>query len=424
MMWKRCLVFVALLAVTMTSATAQRRGNDRKPEKLSNPKQVRWWRGSYDEAFKEAAARNVPVLIAVIQDGEEANERLVDGMLKNKVFVAATEKTVAIVTSKKNHGNKRQDIDGRALQACKRMGHVPCETHQRQEAEMYYSIFEGKSVKTPQVMLLLPDEERTLVGRVIDVAGQGSYTSLINKACKKLGPGFLRRDFEAAKELLQLAKAARARQLWGKTWKHATELVASGGQTSTLVVEAKKLLEEVTAHAEKELEAVDAKVKAGDLWAAFDMVDRIIADFEGAAVHERAVAKRKKMARTKEGKKVARGLKKQKRYLKDLAKAEKYEDDNDFIKARSTYEKIVSKAKGLPVAKVAAERIEAMKKDPDIRELLERADKEDEASRLMRKADGLHRKGQYADARKIYEQIVKDFAGTKAAKRAEKKLDG
>ena len=97
--------------------------------------QVLWWAGTWDGAFAEAKVRNAPLLVVFIQDGEEANERLASGILRDPAYVKATLQTVPILANREFHGATKSEAGGVTKSVCSKFGGTTCEAHQKLESE-------------------------------------------------------------------------------------------------------------------------------------------------------------------------------------------------------------------------------------------------------------------------------------------------
>jgi len=161
-----------------------------------------WWWGSFETGLREAADRNVPVVFVIIRDDEEANERVSDLLAGDKIFGKACRHAVAFICSKKDHG-LRKEKNGRR-KVCKRFGGIPCLMHMAHERDMFLRLFVGKPVKTPPVLVCTP--KLKVVKSLVDVWGASAHVQAIRMAGKKMGPGFTREEYVAAKRALASAK--------------------------------------------------------------------------------------------------------------------------------------------------------------------------------------------------------------------------
>ncbi len=381
--------------------------------------QVRWWRGSFDAAIQEAKERNVPLFIALIQEGEEANERLVDDVFTNKNFVAITKNAVPVLANKGSHGSKSQLIGGVKKEVCRRMGGATCEQHQDLEARIFREFFVGEEALTPQVMVCRINLK--LVERIVDVAGPRAYADAVKKAKKLMGPGLDAAMFKVAR-----GKITRGRNLirmgqYRQAWDEISDLAKIGGP-SPLVKKAIALHKKVEAKVNGALEAAYAAADRNDYWTALGTLERVAREFKGTPPAKKAEAAFKRLSKTKDGSPVARQLKKQKRYLPWMARARAHETRGEYQQARKLYRRVKAKAKKLPVAQQAEERLAYFRSESAIAALLKVVDQENEAKALLKEATKKARDGDLPGAKVIYHRILKEYPGTKAAKKAQSKL--
>ncbi len=381
--------------------------------------QVLWWRGTVREAQKIAAERNVPILIALLQDGEEASERLIDELFKDKAFVKLTKELLPIVASKMDHGSKSQTINGIKKEVCKRIGGCTCEHHQGAEVKVFRVFFVGIDAKTPQIMICKPD--LTLVERIEDVAGSHSYGAAVKKARKSMGPGLSALAHKTARERLTKARNFLRMGKIREAWQEIEPLVQVGGP-SPLVKRALVLQEQIDSRINEALKKARSAAEAGDYWTAMGTLDQIMGEFKGAPPAKKAKSLFDRLKKTKPGKKVAKGLKKQARLQPTMVKAKNHENHGEYEKARRLYRRVKKKGKGLPIAKVAESRLNYFQTDEAIARLLKEIDKESEAGSLLKQARAKARSGDEAGSKKLYLQIVKTYPGTRAAKMAQSKL--
>ena len=376
--------------------------------------QIAWWTGTYKKALQAAEDRNVPVVVVMFQDGEEANERLASGVLRDPKFVKACDGCIPIICSKKDHGNTQQKTSLGKRSVCSKFGEVPCELHVIHEGHVFREFFAGKAVKTPQIKFCTPDLD--VVEEIVDVAGTASYIDAIRKVKKKIGPGLDRLAYEDAKVEVTRGRNLVKQHKYKEAWDACAKTVAVGGE-SRLVKDAREIHAAVTRHVETVLKTAFSAAESKDMWSAIPALEEVSVEFKGTDLGRRATDAYRRLAKTKEGRPVVRALKKQKKYLPLLKKAQTYEGKNDFVKARDAYRRILDKAKGLPIAKKAEARLAIYDADPEIKALLAAVDREREASDLLKEAKKADKEGRTADAEKLRDRILKDFAGTRAARR-------
>ncbi len=336
-----------------------------------NKNQIDWWRGSWKEALEHARQRNVPLVIAVIQDGEEANERLADGVLVDKKFVAAMNEAVPIICSRENHGHIKIEKGVGEIEVCKRFGGTTCDRHIDHEVEMFRHFFHGDQVKTPQVMFCRPDLH--MLDNIIDVEPASNYVKMLEKTQKQIGPGLTAKLFDDSREMLTRGRNHLRMKEYRQAWDAVAELVAVGGK-ATAVRRAEEIHKSVEEVLNKKLEEAYARADRGELLAALIALDDLMTDFDGTPPEKKAKAAFDRLRKSKEGRAAARDLARDKKLRPDLERAAEYETKGEWVRARDLYRRIVDRGEGLPVGLKARARLDYFASDPDIKKLLEQAD--------------------------------------------------
>ncbi|MFT7618853.1 MAG: hypothetical protein ACI97A_002501 [Planctomycetota bacterium] len=381
--------------------------------------QVRWWRGTFSAAEKEATERNVPILIALIQDGEEANERLIDDVFTNAAFVKMSQETIPIIATQKRHGSKGAVIDGIEKEVCKRLGGCTCDHHIDAEVHVFRKYFTGTQAKTPQVMICKPNLE--LVERIVDIAGPKAYETAVRKVKKSIGPGLDGPMFRTARSNLTKGRNLIKMGRYSEAWAEVAPLAKVGG-SSPFVKKAKDLHDQIEAKVNEVLEKAYRLADQKDYWQAMTMLDSVVTDFKGTPPAVKAEAALKSLGKTKDGRSVAKQLKKQKRFLPWMEKARSHENRGEYEKARKLYRRVRDKGKKLPIARKAEEKLAAFRNDVAISAVLKALDRVSESKKLLKEATKMERAGDTKGAKALYERLVKDYAGTKASKTAKSKL--
>jgi predicted negative regulator of RcsB-dependent stress response len=382
--------------------------------------QVSWWSGSWDGAFAEAKIRNVPVLVVFIQDGEDASERTVTGTFKDPEYVKLTNRCLAIVVSLQFHGIKKEEVGGVVKGVCSKFGATTCEAHQTLETPARVELC-GDHVQTPQHVLVLPD--RTIVDRIVDVAPVSGYQELVARGVKKLGKGLTNAELKQVRDQLRDAEARLEKQDWAGAIKVAKEaMVVTKG--TPFAKQAEAIVARIEGDAKKQIERADAAAKGGDYVIALRILENGVDQFAGT---ETVAVLKKELARvkgTKAGSEAARVLAKEKRGQDSFDAGQAAEKAKDFVTARREYQKAASLASGTPLAERAQMRIDELAKDPDIKALFDRADKDQKATAALKEADKLLAAGNREGARAAFKKVLEDFAGTPAAAAAKTKLEG
>jgi hypothetical protein len=388
------------------------------PAKPGNS-QVLWWSGSWDGAFAEAKTRNVCVMVVFIQDGEEANERMVTGIFKDPDFVKLSHKTVPIVTSLQFHGQTKAEVGGVVKAVCTKFGSTTCEAHQQLEGPARVELC-GTDVQTPQTVLVTPD--KAVVGRIIDLAPISGYQELISKGAKKLGRGLTGAELKQLRDQFRDARARMEKGEWATAIKIAREAQATAKDTP-FAKEATAILTQIDEDAKKQIERATAAVAAGDVIGALRILETAVEQFAATDV---AAALKKELTRvrgTKAGVDAARILAKEKKGAEAFEAGQAAEKAKDYLTARREYLKAATLAAGTPLAERATGRIDELGKDPDIKPLFERAERDQRAQAALKSAESLLSSGDKEGAKAAFTKILEEFAGSAAAATAKTKLE-
>ncbi len=372
-----------------------------------------WWWGSFEKGLEEAAARNVPVVIVVIQDDEEANERVGDIVTSDKAFAKACEHAIAFICSKKDHGLRK--VKNAPRKVCKRFGAIPCFMHMAHEQDMFLRLFVNKPVKTPQVLVCTPQLE--ILKSFVDVWGASAYVQAIRAARKKMGPGFTREEFVAAKRALGQAKGALKGKELARAYRLVADIVAHPS-SSKIVVEARRIQKRVEDEVNRALRAAEESVSEPvRLWSTLETLWVYEEELDGTALGKTIDGALRKLSRNKNVRATLARIRKQARLLPLHEKARAYEKKGRYLAARKTYLLVRSKAKGLPLADRALDDIRRMESIASIKKLFL-----SEAQRLLDGALALEKDGKRAQAKRMFRKLVKEFEGLPQADEAAKRL--
>lgn len=385
----------------------------------ANTGQVLWWSGGWDDAFAEAKTRNVPLIVVFIQDGEDANERMANGVFKEAEYVKLTNKCVPIVLSLQLHGNKKEEVGGVVRGVCAKFGSTTCDAHIALEPHARAELITGE-VRTPQTIVVLPD--KTIVGKIVDLAPISAYQELIGKAIKKIGRGLTAAELKLIRDQFRAARAKLEKGEWAEAIKVAREAQA-GAKDTPFAKEAGAILTSIDDLAKKQIDRANAAAAQGDVLGALRILEAAVDQF---ASIEAVASLKKELTRlrgTKDGAEAARLLAKEKKGSEAFEAGQAAEKAKDFLTARKEYLRAASLAAGTQLADKATARVDALAKDPDIKPLFERAEKDGKAQAALKEAEKLLASGDKEGARAAFKKIVDDFAGSAAAAAAKAKLE-
>ena len=154
----------------------------------------------YDQAFEEAATRNVPVLIVDFDSWANAvPNQTVAAFFEDADFRKVSEQAVLILASQGDHGTKKQVIDGSERQVCKEFGGTLCTNHLRmlteicRDAKVFAKIGVDGAIHTPLMAVVTPSHD--VVGSFTHEQLTATVTNLLRTAQKQVGAGLARGDY-------------------------------------------------------------------------------------------------------------------------------------------------------------------------------------------------------------------------------------
>ncbi len=380
---------------------------------------IPWWRGKFEEGLKEATARNVPILCAFIQDGEEANDRIVAQLYADPAFIKLLDGVIPIICCRTVHPPKKQTIKGRDEAVCSKFGAVGCQTHQEQEIHGRGMFWPEKLVSTPHHVVALPDG--TEIARLQDVVGLESFATAIRQAQKKLGAGLGTADYERALDSLQAATAAWAKRERKAAILQFSEFGKLAGKLP-LLARGESLRKLIEAESAGRTAEIQAHREAGRLTDALRVARAAASEFESWPTKAEFAAVLAEAKKSKEGRAALSELEREDKAIPVFDAAKKLEDQRLFERAIREYARVITLAPSSAVATEAESRLIAMKNDADIAKLAKGALDEWQAEAAIRRAETAKAKGDLATFETELKQVLSQWPAARAAKRAAKLL--
>lgn len=381
---------------------------------------VAWWRGTWEGATEDARRRNVPLLVAFVMDGEEANDRIVAGLYKEDAFIQASRRTVAVLACPNTHKPVEAKVDGKSVRVCSKFGHVKCEDHKNLEMEVRLTFWPDGRVATPTHCVVLADETKIRV--ISDVMPTGSYLDAIKDARSKLGGrGLTRAEYAEVLSLIGRAKVAMNADDYigsGKALAEADRMA----QGTPLASETGAVRAALMTKGEELALRAAAAAEAGDVLGALRLLRSGVVAFRGTELARALRKAESKLSRTKAGRAAAKLIKAEDRARPSFDKAKGYERGREYVKAVKAYYRVISLAAGSPLAGQARERLAALSADADIAPLVSKQAASEEAELELKAARTLLRQRKKEAARAALERIVKQWPKTGAAAKARKLL--
>jgi hypothetical protein len=293
------------------------------------------WQASYEKAFEEANARGVPLLIVIIEDGEEANEDVWTNTLSSEEFVAATARTVNLIA---NRGDEKQHREENRV--CGKFGTISCLDHRKVEQGVFRDFAIEGMLKTPMVMVVLPD--LTVVETLIDRHPPEAFLEAIAKGEKRLPDGVAYADFLA----LQAGLEAAPQQIQHGRIEEVIRFVtpfAKRESKAELLVRAKDLLRQVEDLGRAELDAIEAQIQAEQYVPAMDALTAAVDRYRGSVVEKLAKERLATLSKNKVVKAAVAKAKREQGARTLLEQADKLRNAGEVDRAQKLYERLLEK---------------------------------------------------------------------------------
>jgi len=215
---KRTILAAALILSVAPAALPQ------QSKKLPAPGTAVEWVGDWDAALKEAAARNVPIVLTIHKDLCPRCKAMEEETLRNAKVVELSRSFVMVVAHKDTDHGSTEALRGREkIKLCNDYGSIPCETHVKGWSAV--GKFINGTFGTPTTVFC--DATGKEISRHEGDPGTAEMLKKMNEALSKVDgekipqglwsqAGQMRADADAALEKDDLKKAA---DLYGKIGK-------------------------------------------------------------------------------------------------------------------------------------------------------------------------------------------------------------
>jgi len=369
------------------------------------------WCPDYDQAFAEARDRNVPILIAFIQDGEEQNEQMVRECYSDREFIRLTEMTVNLIAStgtSDRHGTiEVEGPNGELRKICKKFGTITCIEHQKIEQKAFQAYATNGTIDTPHHILLSPQVE--ILSRADDYVECSRLVGMIRVARQKVGSGLDRTTYEKLRSALVEGEAALA----AKEYRRAAEILSEAANVRVelpIVARARAKLGEVEGKGEEIL--ARAKVEASNkrYVEALTLLDELQREFRSFRKLFKEAAKQTQMLfANPDAKEAKRIFELEPRARKLLEKAFEELRGENPAGAAMLFGDILEKFDGTPSAKIAREKLEELRSDPETRRRIDEAEMKRDCSRWLMMARKFLNAGHPEKAREQCELLLEKY---------------
>jgi len=346
-----------LAAVTLALPASGLQG---KRTKAGPPPPLVPYPGRLDAARVAAKERNVPILVHVILEGEEANDNYRRTILPDPDLLRASAGMIVLVANNGTHERKRIEVvvDGETVskEVCSAYEFDSCAVHQLAWDDCYREFKRDDGVLyCPQTVALLPDG--TLFER-IDTSNTPSVDevhSLVQGLLKKAGPGLSEAQLAELKRLLVEGRHLDGEQDWPGAWRAWSRLLEISAR-DPWGAEARRSLAAAEAGLKAELERLAALLvpgRAAEGWRQLGEYQRRCA----GTPFEKAIAQRLKKAET--DKSIREEIAAYRTSLEAdglLREAQALHESGDLKKAERAVRKLLGKRyEGTPAQKAARE---------------------------------------------------------------------
>ncbi|MEE9392124.1 MAG: hypothetical protein V3W41_06435 [Planctomycetota bacterium] len=403
-----------LVLITFVSSTPEPSRAEADPTSTAEPK-LAWFRGSFKKAIEEASLRNVPIVILVMQDNEASCERIYNDVLKDSKIVKHFKKVVAIICATEDHPEKRN----KKGTYCTRYGSVPCRTHQAHHRDAYRKLFSGSTMKVPNAVFCKPDLE--IVVKLEDETSSGLFDTAFKKVLRAVGRGLSRSELKSYRLAI-----TRSRNFLSKD-QYAASLAALQGLSKLpkKSVLAKRVATLRARSEEGSRNTIATAVKEfteGHHFASLSRLEKLVNQLGDSDAGALAKSTLKKMAKTAEGRKAMRDLKKDRGLQKLFERAEKAFVRKRLAEAVRTLLQIRDRGGDLPTAKRAAVRLEALRKHEKAGAIIAAHEKETQAAELYAEARKAKKAGDDSRVAELLKRLKAEFPKTKVRRRAQREF--
>jgi tetratricopeptide (TPR) repeat protein len=386
--------------------------------------QIRWC-PDYDQAFVEARDRNVPVLVAFIQDGEAQNEQMVTECYSDRPFIRQTKLTVNLIASQgtsDRHGvAEAKGPDGTVRKVCKKFGSVTCIEHQQIERRAFLDFSTDGTIHTPHHVLVTPDGE--VITRADDYIECSQLMSMIQMARARVGPGLDQDTYETVQENLEKGEAALASKEYGT----ALECFTRAADVKALAPILERVREKRDALVAKGWELLEESkrlAKEKQYVEALSILEDIQGEFRRVRDLAREVKTQKDLLHANpEAQEARRILELEPRAKKLLARAMEAFREENYAGSAALLASVLEKFEGTPSAKIARARLEELKSDPEMRRRIEEAQMKKDCSQWLNLARNYLRSGLRDKAREYCEKILEGYPDSEFAAEARALLE-
>lgn len=190
------------------------------------------WKGDLAGARREAAERNVVLLVHIILEGEPQNDDYRNDLLPNARILQLSQNAVVIVANNGQHPPQtvREVVDGRPVER-QRCSVYPMFDSCVQHTAIWMDVYREWQEETgellcPQTVIELPGGEQAWRFNVADPPPAAELVRNLDQAQKAAGPGLSAEQLRSVKLAVSNGRAMQSARGWAQAWKHWQEVLA------------------------------------------------------------------------------------------------------------------------------------------------------------------------------------------------------
>ncbi len=379
------------------------------------------WSPTVDQGLQDARNRNAPVLVSFIQDGEEANDRMVNGIHKSDEVVKLTRRFVCFIANSGNHEQTGQkQPDGSMKQVCQKFGSVSCAEHRAVESWAFKQYTQGE-VKTPQHLFCDPTGK--VLENIIDVPDVSGFTEALENTLRAAGPGLSTEEYRKFSDALGAADRAAKLGRFAEAIKGYKGITtAKNLQKAALAERAKEGLKQVEESGKQTLAAVDEATTRKDWVPAVVELERLGREFKGEPLARTAGEKLRVLKGNAEVNAELKAKAAEVKAYELIDTAEKHLAKGKPADGVRLLSQVTAGFADRPVGKRAAALLQALEADPKTRDQVVELKVKRDCETWLKMADEAVKAGDNKRAEEFLKRIVTNAPGTSFAQEADARL--
>jgi len=259
----------------------------KKKQKQPEVRPITPFREDLVAARKDARERNVPILILMALEGEEASDRFRDKVLPSLTLARACDRAVVLFTNNGIHDTVtiKELVEGYEEErvVCSQYKTPSCTIHQRVWDQVFLEFNRDGEIKLPHVLVLKPDG--TLFSRIStrDVPSIKGITLAVEGAQKEAGPGLTTAELRTVRGALLPARRNTELKDWARAWRQWLEVIAVIDR-GPYAEEAFRGIEVAAKGVREEIAYAAAKLVPGDASRGYELLLELRREVEGLPI--------------------------------------------------------------------------------------------------------------------------------------------